>query len=89
MEYGKHANRHMGRSRYKRRSHQLPEDNIRLSIDGGKTFPYLLGDSVPNSGSASINIPANIPATTKARISVEAVGNIFFDYSDFDFNIAN
>ncbi len=63
--------------------------NIRLSIDGGKTFPVLLAEGVANSGFAQVAIPQTVAATTKARISVEAVGNIFFDYSDFDFNITN
>ncbi len=31
---------------------------ITLSADGGKTWPYVLAASVPNSGSASVTLPA-------------------------------
>ncbi|MDM5177582.1 M12 family metallo-peptidase [Massilia sp. DJPM01] len=56
--------------------------NIALSVDGGKTWPYLLAEGVPNNGSASVTLPS---VTTKAaRIKVEAVGNVFFDVSNAD-----
>jgi hypothetical protein len=60
---------------------------IALSTDGGFTFPTILAASVPNNGSANITIPANTPSTTRARIRVMAVGNIFFDISDTNFTI--
>jgi hypothetical protein len=59
---------------------------ISLSLDGGLTFPLVLADSVPNTGSASVVMPAT--ATTTARIKVEAVGNIFFDVSNTNFTLA-
>ena len=59
--------------------------NIRLSIDGGNTYPYLLAASTPNDGSQSVTLPDT--PTTQARIKVEAVGNIFFDISDVNFTI--
>lgn len=62
---------------------------ITLSYDGGATFPVVLSASAPNSGSASVTVPANAPATNRARIRVEAVGNIFFDVSDVDFAITS
>ncbi len=60
---------------------------IALSTDGGFTFPTILATSVPNNGSANVSIPANTPSTTRARIRVMAVGNIFFDISDANFTI--
>nr|WP_042196394.1 M12 family metallo-peptidase [Kibdelosporangium sp. MJ126-NF4] len=58
---------------------------ISLSADGGKTFPYAITHSTPNDGSEQLRLP-DVP-TTKARIKVEAVGNVFFDVSDADFTI--
>jgi hypothetical protein len=58
---------------------------ISLSTDGGVTFPTVLAESVPNTGSASVTIPAVASAT--ARIKVEAVGNVFFDVSNANFTL--
>ncbi len=49
---------------------------IKLSLDGGATFPIILVDSTPNDGSHDFIVPDN--ATTTARIMVEAVDNIFY-----------
>jgi hypothetical protein len=62
---------------------------IRLSTDGGNTWPTTLAASVPNNGSASVFVPTSVPATTQARIRVEAVGNIYFDVSDSNFTITD
>ena len=61
------------------------EVKISLSVDGGHTYPYVLADAVPNTGSASVVLP--MVGTTHARVKVEAVGNVFFDVSDADFAI--
>jgi hypothetical protein len=59
---------------------------ITLSLDGGATWPTVLAESVPNSGSASVTFPAQ--ASTQARVRIEAVGNVFFDVSDTNFTLA-
>jgi hypothetical protein len=58
---------------------------ITLSTDSGLTFPTVLAASMPNTGSAVVTLPA--VATTKARVKIEAVDNIFFDVSNADFSI--
>jgi hypothetical protein len=59
--------------------------NIRLSTDGGQTFPIMLASNTPNDGREVITVPTNI--TNTARIKVESVGNIFFDMSNAHFSI--
>ena len=59
--------------------------NIRLSIDGGATFPILLKSSTANDGSETIIVPDN--ATSSARIMVEAVNNIFYNVNSSNFVI--
>ena len=58
---------------------------ISMSSDGGLTYPHVLAESTPNDGSAEVSV-ANV-ATAKARLKVEAVGNVFFDLNDADFAI--
>jgi subtilisin-like proprotein convertase family protein len=60
---------------------------IDLSTDGGATFPYNILSSTPNDGHEEIIVPNNL--TTKARIRVRALNNIFFDISDSNFTINN
>ena len=59
--------------------------NIRLSLNGGLTYPVLLASSVPNTGRYCIQVPNNV--TTTARIRVEAADHIFFDISNANFSI--
>ncbi len=59
--------------------------NIRLSTDGGVTFPSVLVAETPNDGSEAVSVPYT--ATTTARIKVEAADNIFFDLSNVNFTI--
>ncbi len=59
--------------------------HIKLSIDGGFTYPYTLAASTPNDGSAFVSVPDAV--TADARVRIEAANNIFFDISDADFTI--
>lgn len=59
---------------------------ITLSVDGGFTYPVVLADNVPNTGSFDIIVPANV--SNNCRVRVESVGNIFFDISNTNFRIA-
>ena len=53
---------------------------IYLSVDSGKTWPYVLAPSTPNDGSETIGVP-NVAATW-ARVKVKGAGNVFFDLND-------
>ncbi len=59
--------------------------DIRMSYDGGLTYPKLLAGSTPNTGSATIFVPAG--TSSQARVMVKAADNVFFDISDQDFTI--
>ncbi|MDO7854309.1 IPT/TIG domain-containing protein [Hymenobacter convexus] len=61
--------------------------NIRLSLDGGLTYPTTLATNVPNNGSAVVVAPSPTAAETQARIMVEAADNYFFDISNTNFTI--
>lgn len=61
--------------------------NIRLSTDGGLTYPTLLLSGAANDGSEAVTLP-NL-ATTTARIMVEAADNYFFDISNNNFTITS
>ncbi len=58
---------------------------ILLSIDGGRTYPIVLAANTPNDGRETVSIPNNL--TTRARVAIRAIGNIFFDVSDVNFTI--
>ncbi|HEX6345222.1 M12 family metallo-peptidase [Umezawaea sp.] len=58
---------------------------ITFSTDGGLTFPHVLASRTRNDGSETVTLPR--VATTKGRIRVEAVGNVFFDLNDADITV--
>ena len=60
--------------------------NIKLSLDGGYTYPVTLASNVANNGSQAVTIPTGV-LTTSARVMVEAVGNYFFNISPANFTI--
>lgn len=60
---------------------------IKLSTDGGITFPTTLLSNTPNDGNEQITMP-NIADTDNAYIMVEAADNIFYTVSD-KFKITN
>ncbi len=59
--------------------------NIKLSVDGGVSFPIILKANTPNDGSEDVVIPNN-PSTT-TRILIEAADNIFYNVNSSNFTI--
>ncbi len=59
---------------------------IFLSTNGGTSYPILLADNVPNTGSYEVTTP-NLPNTT-SRVMVMAANGTFFDISDNNFTIS-
>ena len=58
---------------------------ITFSTDGGLTFPHVLCARTRNDGAETVTLPKT--PTTKGRIRIEAVGNVFFDLNDADVTI--
>ncbi|WP_157998169.1 zinc-dependent metalloprotease [Aquimarina agarivorans] len=58
---------------------------ILLSSDNGKTFQTLV-KSTPNTGEATISVPANI-SSNQCRIKIKAIGNIFYALNTTPFSI--
>lgn len=59
--------------------------NIRLSTDGGLTYPITLASNVENDGKQVITVPNNVG--TALRVRVDAVDNVFYDISNANFKI--
>jgi len=59
--------------------------NIRLSTDGGQTYPITLAAATENDGSQYVLVPNEL--TSLARLRVEAADNVFFDLSNANFKI--
>jgi len=58
---------------------------ILLSADNGLTYPTVLAESVPNTGTANVILPNE--DNSNARIMVKAVNNIYFAVNATRFNI--
>lgn len=52
--------------------------NIKLSTDGGLTFPIILAANTPNDGSETIVLPTSVPSSKNCRILIEPTGNIYY-----------
>lgn len=59
--------------------------NIKLSVDGGISFPIMIKANTANDGSEDVIIPNNV--STSARIMIEAVDNIFYNVNTSNFTI--
>lgn len=62
--------------------------DIYLSVDGGYTWPTLLGRFV-NNGTASITLPNPATTVTTARLKVKGAGNVFFNVNGHNFTISH
>ncbi len=61
--------------------------NIKLSTDGGLTFPIILAANTPNDGSESILLPTSVPSSKNCRILIEPTGNIYYAVNSKPFAI--
>lgn len=61
--------------------------NIKLSTDGGLTFPVILAANTPNDGSETVTIPTTVVSATNCRILVEPVANIYYALNSKPFAI--
>jgi subtilisin-like proprotein convertase family protein len=59
--------------------------NIKLSIDGGLTFPITLTSNTPNDGSEVITAPST--AAKNCRILIEPTANVFYAVNGAPFTI--
>jgi subtilisin-like proprotein convertase family protein len=70
---------------------QLPVNcqrvNIRLSTDGGLSYPIVLSEQAVNDGSQLVLVPNNLSNT--CRVRVDAADNVFYDISNTNFKIQN
>lgn len=62
-----------------------PTVAIRMSTDGGASFPTLLASGAANDGSQAITVAGG--GTGQARVKIACENNIFYDISDTDFTI--
>jgi subtilisin-like proprotein convertase family protein len=59
--------------------------NIKLSTDGGLTFPIILASNTPNDGSEAITVPATV--AKNCRILIEPTGNVYYAVNSTPFAI--
>ena len=60
--------------------------DIYLSYNDGLSF-NLVAAGQTNDGSATIVVPADAPATNRARLKIKAAGNVFFDINNAQITI--
>ncbi|RYJ39476.1 Proprotein convertase, P [Flavobacterium anhuiense] len=61
--------------------------NIKLSVDGGLTYPIVLIANTPNDGTETILIPSEIDNATNCRLLIEPVNNIYYAVNSKPFAI--
>jgi len=61
--------------------------NIKLSTDGGLTFPMTLASNTPNDGSEVIQVPVNAASSTNCKILIEPTANIYYAISSKPFSV--
>ncbi|MFC6877329.1 reprolysin-like metallopeptidase [Flavobacterium myungsuense] len=61
--------------------------NIKLSIDGGATFPYVLASNTPNDGNQVITVPST-PSASNCRVLIEPTANVYYAINSRGFSIA-
>ncbi|OMQ12546.1 reprolysin-like metallopeptidase [[Flexibacter] sp. ATCC 35103] len=61
--------------------------NIKLSIDGGLTFPIVLASNTANDGSEVIQIPTSVQASTNCRLLIEPTANIYYAVNSKSFAV--
>lgn len=61
--------------------------NIKLSIDGGLTFPITLASNTANDGTESVQIPASVEASTNCRVMVQPTANIYYAVNSKSFAV--
>jgi len=59
--------------------------NIKLSSDGGLTFPTILASNTPNDGSEPITAPTSL--AKNCRILIEPTGNIYYAINEKPFAV--
>jgi subtilisin-like proprotein convertase family protein len=52
--------------------------NIKLSTDGGLSFPIILAANTPNDGIEVVAMPTTVPSSTACRILIEPTANIYY-----------
>lgn len=52
--------------------------NIKLSLDGGLTFPVILASNTANDGSEVVQIPTGVDASVNCRVMVQPTANIYY-----------
>ncbi len=60
--------------------------DIRLSVNGGRSYPFVLASRVRNDGRHPVTVPG--VSTRLARVQVRSSDSIFYDTSDTNFTIA-
>ncbi|MFD1601426.1 reprolysin-like metallopeptidase [Flavobacterium artemisiae] len=61
--------------------------NIKLSTDGGLTFPIILAANTPNDGSETITVPTSVDVSTNCRIWIQPTDNIYYAVNSKPFAI--